>query len=299
MEKVQILMSTYNGEKYLEEQLDSILNQTYADIEILVRDDGSSDGTVAILQKYADEYENVAFYTGTNVGTIGSFFDVLCMSDDRAVFFAFADQDDVWLPEKIERAVMTLKKRNAEVPLLYCSDTYLTDAHLNIIKKDDKMPRPSWGNALVQNICTGCTAVINKRLRDIVKNTRPKQIVMHDWWLYLTAELYGEVVYDNGAYIKYRQHGNNVHGAKTSKLDVWKYRFAQLKEKRGDLYPQLREVKKWYADIDGEKEKMLESVLAAERGIGNRIKLGLKREIYRNSRVDDLVYRGIMLVGKL
>ena len=299
MEKVQILMSTYNGEKYLEEQMDSILNQTYPNIEILARDDGSSDGTVTILQKYADKYENVTFYTGTNVGTIQSFFDLLCASNDTAEFFGFADQDDVWLPEKVERAVKRLKQRKEEVPLLYCSDTYVTDEYLNIIKKDDKMPKPSWGNALVQNICTGCTAVINRRLRDIVKNTRPEQIIMHDWWLYLAAELYGEVVYDDEAYIKYRQHGSNVHGAKTSKLDVWKYRFAQLKEKRGNLYPQLREVKRWYADIDREKEKMLDSVLAAERGIGNRIKLSLNREIYRNSRVDDLVYRGIVLIGKL
>jgi len=159
-----------------------------------------------------------------------------------------------------------LRENKKKIPLLYCSDTYLTDEQLNIIKKDNKMPRPTWGNALVQNICTGCTAVMNKRLRDIVKETSPQNIIMHDWWLYLTAELYGEVCYDNEAHVKYRQHGNNAYGAKVSKLDVWKYRLQQLGEKRGELYLQLREVKKWYADMDRAKAEMLESVLNSERG---------------------------------
>lgn len=299
MEKVQILMSTYNGEKYLEQQLDSILSQTYTNVRLLIRDDGSKDGTLAILRKYADKYKNVMFFAGENVGVVQSFFELLRASDDSADFYGFADQDDVWMPEKIERAVALLKARKTNIPLLYCGDTYVTDERLNVLKKDCKNPHPSWGNALVQNICTGCTAMINKRLRDIIKDTRPQKIVMHDWWLYLTAELYGETVYDNEAYIKYRQHGNNAYGTKTSKLDIWKYRLAQLKEKRGNLYPQLREVKRWYEDMDKEKTEMLESVLNTERGLKNRMKLICNREIYRNAKMDDMVYRGIVLIGKL
>lgn len=299
MEKVQILMSTYNGEKYLKQQLDSILNQTYPDICVLIRDDGSTDGTVAILQQYADKHENITFYTGKNIGVIQSFFDLLRASDDAVEFYGFADQDDVWMPQKVERAVGMLQLKDADMPLLYCSDTYVTDEQLRILKKDDKKPRPSWGNALVQNICTGCTAVTNKKLRDIVKVTRPQQIVMHDWWLYLTAELYGETVYDNEAYIKYRQHGNNAYGAKTKKLEIWKYRIGQMREKRGYIYPQLQEVKKWYVGYDESKEIFLELVLDAKSGVVNRIRLIRNRAIYRNNKRDDLVYRGIVLVGKL
>lgn len=299
MEKVQILMSTYNGEKYLKQQLDSILNQTYPNIYVLVRDDGSTDSTTAILQKYADAHENIMFYAGKNIGVIQSFFDLLRASDDTADFYGFADQDDVWLPQKIERAVEKLKLKNTDKPLLYCSDTNITDEQLHFLKKDDKEPRPSWGNALVQNICTGCTAVINKELRDIVKGTRPQQIVMHDWWLYLTAELYGETVYDNEAYIKYRQHGKNVQGVKKSKLEIWKYRIGQLSEKRGHIYTQLEEVKKWYVGYDESKEFLLELVLGAKSGVVNRIRLIRNRAIYRNNKMDDLVYRVIALFGKL
>lgn len=299
MEWVQILMSTYNGEKYLEQQIDSILNQTYPNIRILIRDDGSSDGTIEMLKRYEKKYDNISYYQGDNIGVIQSFFDLLRKSDDSATYYAFADQDDEWLPDKVARAVELLGEKKVDKPLLYCSDTYIADENLNIVKKDDKCPRPSWGNALVQNICTGCTAVINKRLRDIVRETRPQEIVMHDWWLYLTAELFGEVCYDNEAFMKYRQHGNNVYGAKKSKLDIWKYRFGQLWQKRGYIYPQLEEVKKWYSGYDTDKGAMLDSVLCAKSGMVNRIKLIRNREIYRNSRMDDLVYRGIVLLGKL
>lgn len=299
MEWVQILMSTYNGEKYLRQQLDSILNQTYPNIRILVRDDGSKDGTLRILKSYAEQYHNISYYQGDNKGVIGSFFDLLKNSDDNAAFYGLADQDDDWLPDKVARAVELLERSKEHIPLLYCSDTYIADENLNIIKSDNKNPRPSWGNALVQNICTGCTAVLNRYLRDIVKDIKPEHIIMHDWWLYLAAELFGEVCYDRNAYIKYRQHGHNVYGAKKNRLEVWSYRLKQLGEKRGALYPQLEEIKKWYPDMDQEKEKMLSLVLSTQKGLKNKIKLILNKKIYRNDRMDDLVYRGIVLIGKL
>ena len=90
-----------------------------------------------------------------------------------------------------------IEEKHSKNPVLYCSDTYITDEKLNIIKKEDKKPRPSFGNALVQNICTGCTAVMNRELRDIINETRPVDIVMHDWWFYLSATLYGEVKIEN------------------------------------------------------------------------------------------------------
>ena len=292
-------MSTYNGARYLEKQLDSILEQTYNNWELLIRDDGSTDETLSILQRYAEKCDNIRICKGENIGVIQSFFTLLQMSDDDAAFYGFADQDDVWMPEKLEMAIAQLEKENKQKPLLYCSDTYLTDETLHILKKDNKQPRPSWGNALVQNICTGCTAVFNHALRDIVKQTKPEQIIMHDWWLYLTATLYGSVVYDNEAYIKYRQHKGNIHGAKTSKIAVWKYRFRQLKEKRGELYLQLAEAAQWYRGMDEDKKQLLKRVLNAKHGMRNRIRLIFDRRVYRNGRMDDIVYRGIVLIGKL
>lgn len=340
MEQIQVLMSTYNGEKYLKVQLDSLLKQTWQNVQILIRDDGSTDRTVEILEKYAKEHENISFYAGSNLGVIQSFFHLLRHSSQEAEYYAFADQDDYWMPEKLERAVTMLREQteiaqqkhaaatqqeravimprekavtaqpekldrqevraqSSQLPLLYCSDTYITDENLNIIKKDDKNPRPSFGNALVQNICTGCTAVINRALCSVIRQTVPEHIVMHDWWLYLTAEIYGQVCYDKNAYIKYRQHGKNAFGEKKNKLEVWRYRLGQLTAKRGNIYPQLEEVKKWYPDMDAEKMQLLECVLGAKKGLRGKLALICDKRIYRNSREDDLVYRGIVMLGKL
>lgn len=299
METVQILMSTYNGEKYLRTQLDSILNQTYPSIDILIRDDGSTDGTLSILKAYAEAYPNIKYYEGMNKGAVQSFLELLRKSDASAKYFAFADQDDVWLPQKIDRAVRLLEKEKSNKPVLYCSDVYITDERLNIIKKDDKNPRPSFGNALVQNICTGCTAVMNQALRDIINHTAPVNIVMHDWWFYLSASLYGKVIYDEAASMYYRQHGHNEWGAKTGRMDVLKYRIKQLTKKRGYIYRQNEELRKAYTQIDFKKQRLLEMVQGSEHGLAGKLRLAVNREIYRNGREDDVVYRMIVLLGKL
>lgn len=299
MDTVQILMSTYNGEKYLCAQLDSILKQTYPSISILIRDDGSSDGTLSILQEYAKKYDNVTYYEGKNVGATQSFLQLLRDSDEHAKYYAFADQDDVWLPKKIARAVEMLEEKQANGPALYCSDAYVTDENLNIIKKDDKNPRPSFGNALVQNICTGCTAVMNKELRDIINRTKPVNIVMHDWWFYLSGALHGKVVYDQESYIYYRQHGHNEWGAMTSKWHIFRYRIKQLFKKRGYIFAQNEELVKAYSNMETKKRKLLELVQKSQYSIMAKLRLAVNRDIYRNKREDDVVYRLIVLIGKL
>lgn len=300
METVQILMSTYNGEKYIREQLDSILNQTYPEVKVLIRDDGSSDGTIAILEEYAVKYANVEYYSGKNLGVIQSFLRLLKDSDDQAKYYAFADQDDVWLPEKIEKAIEMLENNTeTSMPLLYCSDVYVTDEALNVIKIDKKQARPSFGNALVQNICTGCTAVMNHELRDIINQTKPVNIVMHDWWFYLTASLHGNVIYDHNPYMYYRQHGNNEWGAKTRKIDILKYRLNQLSKKRGYIYRQNEELLNAFETMETENRKLLNLVHNSENGICGKIRLILNRDIYRTAKENDLIYRLVVLIGKL
>ena len=293
-------MSTYNGEKYIREQLDSIINQTYPSVKVLVRDDGSSDGTIGILEEYAVKYDNIVYYSGKNLGVIQSFLQLLRDSDDAAGYYAFADQDDVWLPEKVEKAVEMLdNNKDTSLPLLYCSDVYLTDEDLNVIKIDGKQARPSFGNALVQNICTGCTAMMNHELRDIINQTKPVNIVMHDWWFYLTASLHGDVIYDHNPYMYYRQHGNNEWGAKTRKIDILKYRLKQLSKKRGYIYRQNEEILKAYEITNEDKRRLLRFVQNSEKGILGKIKLVFYREIYRTTKENDLVFRLAVLIGKL
>lgn len=301
MRWVQILMSTYNGEKYLPIQLDSILNQTYPYIKILIRDDGSTDSTLRVIKSYAKRNKNISFIQGENIGVIASYFELIRQCDKTVSYYAFSDQDDKWLPKKIECALKKIVHLEGEEgrPVLYCSNTIITDENLNFISYENKRARPSFGNALVQNICTGCTAVIDASLMRIVVNTKPQKIIMHDWWLYITATIYGNVYYDKNAYILYRQHKNNVYGVKKSVAEIWKYRFEQLGKKRGQLYSQLSEIIYWYPDMNVECREKLELLIQTQSEFKARWKVLWTRDIYRNKLIDDFVFRGIVLLGKM
>ena len=137
MKKVQVLMSTYNGQTYLKKQIESILEQTYPNIELLVRDDGSSDHTIDILRDYEERYENIKVIYGKNIGVNGSFFYLLAQSNSD--YLAFSDQDDIWLPEKIQNAVEKLDYYT--VPALYAGNKILIDQNDSIIKENNKKKR--------------------------------------------------------------------------------------------------------------------------------------------------------------
>lgn len=132
---VQVLLSTYNGEQYIVEQIESILNQSYEDLSILIRDDGSRDQTVEKIRIYTLKYpERVRLIKGHNIGVISSFRFLLEEAESGHSFYAFCDQDDVWLPHKVEKAVNTLNKLVENEPLMHFTSTYLTDSNLGIIK---------------------------------------------------------------------------------------------------------------------------------------------------------------------
>ena len=218
-----VLMSTYNGEKYLTEQIDSILNQINADIELMIRDDGSSDGTINICEEYAAKYKNVTFYSGKNIGVGMSFIDLLYKAPE-AEYYSYADQDDVWLSDKTERAISAIeyKKRQKgySLPLLYTSNQIVVDKDLvNLGMRFSEEPRHDIYQEIAFNNLSGCTMVMNKELRKVLiqHDNQPNNHILntriHDTWTMLVALIAGEVIYDNESRILYRQHENNVVGA--------------------------------------------------------------------------------------
>lgn len=305
--KVQIIMSTYNGARYIRTQLDSIVQQTLESKTLLIRDDGSSDNTVSIIQEYQKKYPWIEVYQGKNVGVQKSFFELVKRSDPKAEFIAFADQDDEWLPEKLERAVNKLEAlyRKKEQPLLYCGSQMMVDEQLKPldVTVSRVVKRPAFGNALVQNICTGCTAVINRELAELIRNNMPSNIdaiVMHDWWLYLTASCFGDVYYDEVPYIRYRQHGKNAHGAIINKKRLLQYRLGQLLKPRGEIYRQVEEFEQSFLNkIDRIHMRLICSLVNSENNLFGRMQVAIKKEYFRQKRSDDLVFRGIVLLGKL
>lgn len=298
MKKVQVLLSSYNGEKYLAAQLESILAQDYEEISILIRDDGSTDRTLEIIQYYADKYANIAYYVGKNLGVQQSFFQLMQHADKMADYYAFSDQDDVWLPEKVRQAVQLLEKQDQSLPLLYASKTTLVDAELKEIpirKKRVKI-RPEFGNALVENVCTGCTEVFNRRLLELVTKQTPTYAIMHDWWLYLCATAFGWVYYDVNSYILYRQHGNNQVGSSVSFFDDWSRRFKNFKRSNGALRKQVAEFQKIYGS-DYDKSKYAAWVAGYKYRLDYRRKLMFSKEIFRQGKLDDLIFRVLFLLG--
>ncbi len=292
--KAQILLSTYNGERFLREQLDSLMRQTWGSIEVLARDDGSSDGTVGILREYAGRYGNIRVYPEENKGVAESFFELLKKSD--ADYVAFCDQDDVWLEDKLETAVARLETESG--PALYCGNKILVDSDLEpLAKQDAREKRPGFGNAVVECICTGCTAVMNRKLADIMRARLPEHAIMHDWWAYLAASYVGNVIFDKEAHILYRQHGGNVVGAKGGFWGELRLKAAYLKKSRGKLRAQLSDFSRLYHG-DAEKDALVRKVLAAESGKG-RLRIAGSREIYRQSLLDGAVMRALFLAGRM
>lgn len=298
---VQVLVSTYNGEKYLREQIESLLHQTYPRVGILVRDDGSSDGTADLLKAY-EAKGLIRCIFGKNTGVISSFFTLLQEADNAAEYFAFCDQDDVWLPEKLEKAIKALSGCGSEGPLLYCGTPGLADEDLIPLKRRIpwKIRRISFGNALVQNICTGCTAVFDRKLRDLAAQQKPSDAVMHDWWLYLVASCFGHVIYDENVPILYRQHGDNASDTLVTRKQLVLYRFKRILEGGGKIFPQIRDFNKIYAGQMSMRQKYLvRMLLKAERPGWNRLRAVFSRQCYRQKISDDIIYRFAMLIGRL
>lgn len=218
-----ILLSTYNGEKYLGEQLDSIINQTYKDWKLIIRDDGSKDSTLQIIKNYIDNYpEKIELIPSSgNLGPMLSFGELLKVSTSK--YIALCDQDDVWLENKLlqflEKMLETEKKHPNKAILIH-SDLIVVDNNLKILYKSFwKFMKLNPDNKsliyyLTSNNVTGCAIVINKQLKDISLPI-PQKASMHDWWIALNASFFGIIEYIESPLIYYRQHNANSVGALT------------------------------------------------------------------------------------
>jgi glycosyltransferase involved in cell wall biosynthesis len=221
---VHVLLATYNGERYLKEQIESILNQTYKKIKIIIRDDGSKDETLEIVDQYINDYPGIIINITQNECNCGVAYNFLKLLEySSAEYIMFCDQDDIWLPNKIELSLNRIKelecKFNIATPILIHTDMQVVDENLNLISGsfwNYQLLSPdikSLNRLLIQNHVTGCTMMINKALRDI---SLPAQngIIMHDWWIALVAATFGQIDYVNAQTMLYRQHTCNVEGAK-------------------------------------------------------------------------------------
>ncbi len=211
MKTVAVLVATYNGEKYIVEQLESIIAQKGVNVNIFVRDDGSSDSTTYILDQYKRKGLLKWYYNG-HKGIQKGFLD-LCKHAPEADYYAFCDQDDVWDEDKLNIAVQSLSQVQNTKPQIYYCGQRITDENLNILSVHRiSNKRNAHTNFLVSNIA-GCTAVFNRKLLLAVNNCSPDYILMHDSWVFkICISIGGVYIADPEPHINYRQHGDNSVG---------------------------------------------------------------------------------------
>jgi len=248
--KIAILLSTYNGEIYLKEQLDSLLNQSYESIEIFVRDDGSRDKTYEILETY----DITLLENRENLGVKGSFEALLmyALEHSDADYFMFCDQDDVWKSDKVVQTLakmQAMEQEYAELPFLVHSDLEVVDENLKTISEsmwsyEAIFPQyNSFSRLLIQNTITGCTMMVNRRLAELSLPIS-SDAIMHDWWMGLVAAQFGKVEYIDQSTIKYRQHSSNTIGAKDHK------KINRVRHYAGVLFSLIKRDKNYIRDLE-------------------------------------------------
>lgn len=228
--KVTVLMSTYNGHKYIKEQLDSLLRQTGVELRIIIRDDGSKDDTINILADYESTHSNIIIIRDVNCGAEES-FNKLCkyaLNQEPTDYYAFCDQDDVWEDDKLKVAVRKLQKLNSSRPNLYFSNLKMVDENLSYMREfyQNGEVFTDKNKTLVQIFTYGCTCVFNHRALEAYCKIAHNQ-VLHDNWIYALCSYLGNVVYDPIGHILYRQHGNNLSGHKETGISLIKLRLGR------------------------------------------------------------------------
>ena len=294
--KVNIIVSTYNGRKYIREQIESLLRQSYPNIHIYVRDDGSCDGTVDILNSY-EQSGSITLFKGENLGFCKSFMELLRLTD-QGDFWSFCDQDDVWYPDKVKLAVEWLKRQKQDKPLLYYSLSEMKDEQGNYLGLQ-KPPKDSLSfyRAMTGTFGVGFSMVINGRLRKEMLKCDPGKVHSHDWLAGAVASGFGRIQVNREVCAMYRRLDSSVTRITFRKKLAWG--MAMLKD-QGDVKERNVEYYRVYKDNLSPKRARIASLFGEEKYSfkNSLIKVFYPRR-WRPGVCSEIVMRGLMLIGKV
>ncbi|MGL4663247.1 MAG: glycosyltransferase family 2 protein [Culicoidibacterales bacterium] len=304
--KVQVLLSAYNGEQFIQEQIESIMQQSGVEVSLLIRDDGSTDNTCDILEEIQVKYPAcISIVKGENKGVTQSFFELLKLSDEKYDYYAFSDQDDVWFENKLITACNMIQVnniKNQSQPFLYVGNYTLVNNELLPIQTGNAIDREiSFPKTIVENIALGCTMVMNKSLRDAFISKEFPPAIIHDWYMYLLAQTIGDVYVDENPTMFYRQHANNVIGNKKQGIHKNLRKLLEVSEWAQQNHKQLQFILMHYADYGHqEKIKMLEEYTTIKnKPLNQRIYYNRTRKIRRTSKIHDIVLSVFILLKKI
>ena len=299
--KIQILLSTYNGERFLTEQIDSIISQDcFEDCLVLIRDDGSSDGTKEILRQYENHPQFQIIY-GENLGITDSYFWLLQNAKDDVDYYAFGDQDDIWLPQKLSMAANALNEYSEKDSLLFATLSRIVDERGSLLYD---LPIPQRGvsyyNAMVQNVLPGHTQVINRTMRRLVLERGIENIHVIDWWYYLVASGVGKIVFLPEYTVLHREHSDNAIGMAETWFQNLSRRIYYIRQGRGNAFArQLEAFYQRYEDLLPEKQRQeTELFLTSLPSVMSRIRYAFNCKAYRQSRKENVIFRLLYVAGK-
>lgn len=303
---ITILLAVYNGARYLQAQLESIAKQQFDNWRLIISDDGSQDDSHAICQAFQAKIgpARVNMIKGPAAGPTRNFLHLIAAAPDGHPL-AFCDQDDIWLPHKLDRAAVALVEQNG--PLLYCSRTFLCDENLQNRRESVLFQRPhTFRNALVQACTPGNTSMVNTAGSALLKRSVAAavrhRVPSHDWWTYqLIAGSGGKVIFDAEPTLLYRQHGNNVMGRNDTVIQKYR-RLAMLfqGEYGGWLISNQAALNEVSDLLTPENRQLLgrfEQMLRAPGPIALRTMR--QTNLYRQSRSGDLALRAAAFLGRL
>lgn len=302
--KVLILLSTYNGERFLREQLDSILAQKDVDLKILVRDDGSKDNTLKILREYRVKYPSkFVIEEGRNIGCRGSFFWLIKEAAKEASNFdycAFADQDDVWFEDKLVSGVRVLDKIDNRYKVYYCS-CQMVDENLREIPTSHIRARGTLEEAFVFQPCIGCSMIMSLALMTAVALSDVNESDLHDTWTYrVNLSLGGEVVQDMTVHMLYRQHSLNTVGANQSFVHTWKRRINSFLNHQRVRSRQAKELLRVYANSIPTKQKETLSALSSyDKSFSIKWKILFSHRFSTNKHLHNLMFKIAILTNRI
>lgn len=302
-----VLLSTYNGQYFLRQQLDTILNQPLRDIILIVRDDGSTDDTLTILDERAEKDHRVIVQRGANIGVVASFLALVRSGVEHgAPVLFFADQDDIWRSDKIGAMVASLASRDPVRPALHYSNIRLVDAAgAPLARQLPSRPVPQFGQAITQGFAHGCCMAFNLALARLISDPPPdpRRLVMHDIWTMMVATAFGDVSRTAERHIDYRQHGRNVVGGRTglALAAARARRILRRKEAIGRFALQAREFRRMFGDrlAPGHLRVLDRFIQAATGSLPSRMAAVCSRGFSRSGLTEDLLFRLVLVAGAL
>jgi glycosyltransferase involved in cell wall biosynthesis len=310
MFELSVLMATYNGEKYIKEQLDSLQAQDYVKWTLYIRDDCSTDNTINIIKEYQNREPRIQLLPSSpaNIGALGNFNRL--MSAASGNYFMFCDQDDIWFPDKIKQTVNLMKNREKwygkDFPILIHTDCSVIDSTRRLIapsfmkyqhmEHEEKSPLRV---LLTQNFVTGCTVMINKSLLSACLPV-PSQALMHDWWVALVAAAVGKICYLPQRTMLYRHHGKNVAGAKKLLSTHNLKRLLSIEDLEKDLNKLMLQNRALMRHLDNrdtlKTPQLLYDFLSAANQSGYRfLKFAIRNRIYKQGIMRNFVYMMLLL----